>query len=403
MIFNKSGTGILILAMLVGMALVPAVNGQIENNYSVSVDKAFEHANARMISFIASDPDFEEWKGASIDPKPLELYDINGKKLFYQFSVYKNNEMVGRIKVCADKTLGQSVQSLESNPKPFNATETMKKSIEIAKNEYPDGKIKSTIMTVYSYPSIGAMTIVKDRTTGEEYRIFVDAYTLEEVQDKPATETELGVWSMYDQILKNGKDNNLKKWQESDQFTKFIEQEATDREINISVPIIEEKMTKLSDDAAIKGIITSKTIYVPLYGQENDYYCAPASAKMIAAYYYVSHSQDYIYGMMGPTYGSGGTVYASNQLQYYTSTNGLNKPSSVYTTSSLTFNNAVSEINSNKPFKSGVSGHARVCKGYSYDIYGGQYLKLNNPWPVGSGNANYVEGPGLEINRIYVR
>lgn len=50
-------------------------------------------------------------------------------------------------------------------------------------------QLKSTKMIVYNYPSIGAMTLVKDKTTGDEYRIFVDAYTLDEVEDKPATET----------------------------------------------------------------------------------------------------------------------------------------------------------------------------------------------------------------------
>ena len=33
------------------------------------------------------------------------------------------------------------------------------------------------------------MTVVKDKTTGIEHRIFVDAI-LNEVEDKPATETE---------------------------------------------------------------------------------------------------------------------------------------------------------------------------------------------------------------------
>jgi len=65
----------------------------------------------------------------------------------------------------------------------------MDKSIEIAKNNYPTGVIKSTQMVVYSYPNIGAMTVVKDKTTGKEHRIFVDVFTLEMVQDKPATAT----------------------------------------------------------------------------------------------------------------------------------------------------------------------------------------------------------------------
>jgi hypothetical protein len=100
--------------LLVGVVLVPAVNAQEENKYSITVEEAFKHANAHMIHFIASDiTDFKEWKKASIDPKPLELYDINGQKLYYQFSVYKNSNLIGKIYIGADKTLGQSVQIVD--------------------------------------------------------------------------------------------------------------------------------------------------------------------------------------------------------------------------------------------------------------------------------------------------
>ena len=113
--------------MLVGMALIPAVSAQKEDNYSVTAEKAFEHANAQMISFIATDTDFEKWEGASIDPKPLELYDINGQKLYYQYSVYKDNSIIGRIDIGANKKLGSSIQVIEFDPKPFDADEAIKK------------------------------------------------------------------------------------------------------------------------------------------------------------------------------------------------------------------------------------------------------------------------------------
>jgi hypothetical protein len=94
--------------LLVCTVLVPAISAQ-GNDYSVTTEKAFEHANAQMIQFMATNTEgFENWAGASIDQKPLELYDINGKKLYYQFSVYKNNDLIGKIDVGADKTLGPS-------------------------------------------------------------------------------------------------------------------------------------------------------------------------------------------------------------------------------------------------------------------------------------------------------
>ncbi len=158
MIKNKIGIGTLILLiLLVVMALIPAVSAQEEKDYSVTTENAFKHANANMISFIAAGtPGFENWTGgASVDPNPLELYDINGKKLFFRFSVYKENKLIDTIDVCADKTLGPSIYDIVFDPEPYKATEAMKKSIEIAKSEYSDGKIKSTNLVVYSYPRIG--------------------------------------------------------------------------------------------------------------------------------------------------------------------------------------------------------------------------------------------------------
>jgi len=250
---NKSGTGILILALLlVGIALIPAVSAQEEDNYSVTAEEAFKHANVQIISFIAGNaPGFEKWTGAYIDPKPVELYDINGQKLFYQFSVYKEKKLIGTIDICADKTLGPSIYDITLDPISYKASEAMKKSKEIAKKNYPTGEIKSTNLVVYDYPEIGAMTVVKDKTTGVEHRIFVDAYSLNEVEDKPATETKPGVWSMYDKILTNGKDNNLKEWQKSDQLTKSIEQAAANKGVNINAAITEENIKKFSNDAIV--------------------------------------------------------------------------------------------------------------------------------------------------------
>ncbi|MDW5548854.1 hypothetical protein [Methanosarcina sp.] len=136
---------------------------------------------------------------------------------------------MGRIDIGANKTIGQSVRLVELDPKTFNAAEAMDKSIETAKTKYPTGEIMSTKMVVYDYPEIGTMTIVKDKIRGDEHRIFVDAYTLDVIPDQPATKTEPGVWSMYEKVVKNKIDENLKKWQNSDELVKSIEQAATDK------------------------------------------------------------------------------------------------------------------------------------------------------------------------------
>ncbi|AKB78286.1 GTPases - Sulfate adenylate transferase subunit 1 [Methanosarcina horonobensis HB-1 = JCM 15518] len=270
MAIKEFGTRTLLFAVLLaGMVMIPSVNAETENNYSVTSEEAFKHANAYVINFIAANaPNFENWTGASIDPKPLELYDINGQKLFYQFSVYKNGNIIGTIDIFANKTLGHSFNDITFDPYQFNRTEAMEKSIEIAKNEYPAGEIRSTMMVVYSYPCIGAVTVVKDKTTGDEHRIIVDVYTLDVIPDRPATETQPGVWSMYEHRLRNGVEGNLREWQASEQLIRSIEQQVTKNGTNVIVPITEEKTEKVSNDSATTSTVTDDTLKVPSHGQK---------------------------------------------------------------------------------------------------------------------------------------
>jgi hypothetical protein len=385
----------IMLLMLVAFVSVVSAQG---NDYSITTEKALEHANVNMIIFIIDNtPGFENWKGASIDSKPQELYDINGQKLFYRFSVYKVKKLIGTIDVCADKTLGPSIYDITFDPQPYKATEAMKKSQEIAKKNYPTGQIKTTVMVVYSYPRVGAMTVVKDKTTGVEHRIFVDGYTLDEIQDKPATETELGVWSMYDQTLKSGKENNLKEWQKSDQFAESIEQAASKKGVNINAAVTEETIDKLSGDVAVAAV-TSNKLSVPVYKQENNYYCVPTSIRMLCKYFNKPNptpSQTSIFTYLKGTPGSG---LGYSDIEKWVQNKWGKTPTTQ--TSRLYNSDVVTEIDNKRPFFSLITGHCRACRGYKNE--GGYfYLYINDPLP---GTASYERTyGGPEVGRVYVR
>ena len=394
------------IMLLMLVAFVPAVSAQ-GNDYSITTEKTLEHANANMINFITGNaPGFENWKGASINSKPQELYDINGQKLFYRYSVYKANKLIGTIDVCADKTLGPSLYDIAFDPTPFKEAEATKKSKEIAKKNYPAGQVKSTNMVVYSYPRVGAMTIVKDKTTGVEHRIFVDGYTLDEVQDKPATETELGVWSMYDQILKSGKENNLKEWQKSDQFAESIKQAVANKGVNINAAITEENIKKLSSDAIVLGSFTGKILDINGIGQENEYWCGPACIRMVCKYYNkptpipTQYSIYYYFPWGDPKPRSG--LSADDIIKW--AKNKWGKTGTI--PSRLLNSDAVSEIENKRPFFSMIPGHFRLCRGYITQN-GYTYLRLNDPLPVGStyGNPGLLERTygSSESKRIYIR
>jgi hypothetical protein len=400
------------IMLLMLVAFVPAVSAQ-GNDYSITTEKALEHANAYILAFIATAADdFGKWEGASIDPKPMELYDINGQKLYYEFSVYKNSNLIGRIDIGADKTLGSSLRRIEIDPKPYNAAEVMRKSIETSKNSYPTGEIKSTKMVVYDYPKIGAMTTVKDKTTGVEHRIFADAYTLDAISDKPATEKANGVWSMYEQVVKNKADENLKDWQKSDQLTKSVEQQANDVGININVPATGEDIKKLSNKLSANSKIilsaSSSSRYwlstVPLYHQEKAYYCIPATAQMIAAYWGYSYTQYNIYKKMGGINGDTTGIYPQKAAAWYVlsrNSGGLGATRS-YLSSDLSFSKAKKEIDYGRPFSSHTRYHCRAGIGYWVfsDSSGTHYsIYINDPegriyWETLSGSP--------ESKRIYV-
>ncbi|MCC4770895.1 sulfate adenylate transferase [Methanosarcina sp. DH2] len=267
------------------------------------------------------------------------------------------------------------------------------------KNEYPEGEIKSTQMVVYDYPIVGAMTIVKDKTTGVEHRIFVDAYTLEKVEDKPATETEPGIWSIYEQRLKNGIDNNLRHWQKSDELVKSIEQAAATKGVSINAAVTEENIKKLSADITKSRTDVEVDLGATVYAQITSYYCAPATAKMLTKYYNdESPHQTTIYEMMNGVAPNG--VTSPNQLLYYCSSNGMNKPDS-FSTDTVSFAGAMNEINNGGPFASGVPGHVRMCRGYK--ISGSnEYLRIGDPNPIYF-CVPYWEAFGSENKRIYVR
>ncbi len=333
--------------------------------------------------------------------------------MFYRFSVYKENKLIGTIDVCADKTLGPSIYDIVFDPEPYKVAEAMKKSIEIAKSEYSDGDIKSTNLVVYSYPRIGAMTVVKDKTTGVEHRIFVDAYSLSEVEDKPATETEPGIWSLYDKILTYGKENNLKEWQKSDELAKSIEQTAANKGVNINAAVTEENIKKLIDDVEVRSSFTGKILDINGIGQERSVFCGPACIRMVCKYYNKPTpipTQETIYAGDGlwswnpysPPYSSG---LAPDDIVKW-ATHRWGKTGTI--TTRLFNSDAISEIENYRPFFSMTTNpnHFRLCRGYiNQDGY--TYLRLNDPEPTGSpyGNPGLLERTygSSETDRIYIR
>src|SRR5208337_291391 len=123
--------GVILLALLLAaMAMVPMVNATgiaitpdvatiVENNY-ISSDIALQSANAAIKEFVSRNALDDNWNSAMVNSKPDVIFDVNGKKLFYLFSVEKNGKRIGEIKTAASKVVGGSIVTIGSGAKPID-------------------------------------------------------------------------------------------------------------------------------------------------------------------------------------------------------------------------------------------------------------------------------------------
>ncbi len=364
--------GALLTAMLlVSIAFAPTVTAKsnvdiVENNY-VGIEKARKHANIALLEFVAEgSPGLKgtDWKGAVINPDPLTIYDINGKKLFYQFSVEKDGKSVGSIKTSASKVLGSLIVTIGLKPLALDSDAALQMAKKNAKENYKDSEITSTTLVSYSYPKIGIMVQLRDLKTNKEQRMFVDAYDYSIIPDRMPKDNEPGVWSFYESIPEEEKVKRISAWEENDKKFGELAVKKLSNEINSSNPLVTTQ--------------SFKTLGVNLFAQEQDNYCAPAVGQMIANYYGVSHTQTYIAGRMWTT--STGTN-VSGMLNYYQ--NDLHKSNS--NAYSVVWQDMVDVINAGLPFANLISTvHVRTVAGY--DTYAYNRLYILDPYPVNQGD-----------------
>jgi hypothetical protein len=250
----------------------------------------------------------------------------------------------------------------------------MKKEVENAKKlvaeNHKNATVTSSKVVCYSYPKIGIMVDIQESKSNEEKSRLFD-FSGSEIIGKSINDTNslevADIWSLYAEIPEEELEERLTAWDEYDKRAKKI----ADNNFK-------------GDEVQIKIAGVQKTLPFTRYAQENSYYCAPATGKMIAKYYNVIHTQAYIAGMMLVVTGLGTSVY--DQLEYYEDSDGLDKDGSDYD-SSPTWAEAKTEIDNNQPLATLISGHTRACAGYCQGADGNNYLYIYDPWSLSFGNS----------------
>ena len=322
-------------------------NESISETWDISPQEAYRVSNAIRIHLMADEMDgLENWSKCTYDPNPEIIYDMNGKRLYYEFFVKNSSDIIGSMKVNANKTLGYAVKTLESGSNLKCYEISKKKLKEIVSEKYPNKEIVSTNVVYYCISLMGISATLKDISTGEENNIVIEIGSFEEIPEN---------WtcSRLDFTPEKEIEENLIKWEITAEYADKLDQTANELGIDISKPLsdrdlkeIKSKMDeiKLNSQKKLelyqcnsslgiekqyekitKSVPNQKILDTNYHMQENGYYCVPASAQMIAEYYGVEHSQDHIFQMMNGTVNSG--VSDANSLLYYKASlpDGLNK------------------------------------------------------------------------------
>lgn len=368
-------------------------------------------------------PDFTEWGSANVDPDPLIINDLNGDRLFYDFNVNLDKRTIGVVRASANKVVGSPIVSLQLGPHRWSVSDVSREAAKVVKKREAITDINDTSLVCYCYPKI-AIKVDAISSEAGPLSTLVDVADLKPVKCFGADEEEgFSSYSFIDEVAIPEADIRFRKW------------EAAESELEASlksVPSADElegakvDLVDLKHKIALKPYIdyipffSWKTIkYAPrcnasevfrLYAQQTNVYCAVATGQMILDFYKYHFDQNAIATAMGT--GTGGTSNTGQVNGYESlSNNGLD---AIYD-NTATWSEAKSEIDANRPLKSGIPGHARACAGWkrqNITLIGQppkRWLKIYDPWPwnadICKGGAVYWEDwdSVYHTNFIYVR
>jgi hypothetical protein len=330
------------------------------------------------------DPELFAWKNRTI-------YDVDGLELFHDHTIDLDSKYEIEVRVAASDWLGTPVWSVSAGPKYVDRmVEKTLEYINVREDLEPelvDGR-KDNIVC-YSYPKLG---ILCQFGTKLKEKVVVDIsdqmiIPVEETQEPKYPSVKI-VWSPYDMTTRGTIGHRRWLWERK---IGLLPEEKLNRDN------LRHRVLMARQSAVVRN--TSPTLD-PVVGQQNHYYCAPATFRMILRQLWGDISQGVIGDEMNTTEEDGTSL-----TQQYTSIGDLTEGEMKgLLDDSESFAEAKAEIDANRSFKSGtVADHARACGGYKLEN-GKQWLRIYDPYPAGLGKKKYEEWNAIEQkNFVYVR
>ena len=230
-----------------------------EEEYLVPKGKALDHAITRMLfGSVTRTPGLDKWRGATVRSKPLEIFDLNGQPLFYEFLLEKDGKIIGRVKASASKVLGPSVYTAEIGPRLWDADRAIKEATKVAQKKFRDVKDVSTLLVCYSYPRLGILVVLADPKTKEEIdRMILDVASYDIVPEV-GPGNKFAIHSVYNSIPQKERRDRILRWEADDALVEFVKGEAKKAKIDIRTKLSDKEL--LTIEGALRKVIAKRPI-----------------------------------------------------------------------------------------------------------------------------------------------
>jgi len=301
---------------------------------------------------------FLRWKQATVGTVTL-VRDTTGSPVLYDVTVTSNDELVGLVQIWAKKSMGVPFHTVSTSNTWTTLRQQENEARKMAIEVLGQVKILTSEMVYTVYPKRAfALTYQKD---GKTEQLLVDVTTEQIVLPEQTVP--------FANMLNSAQlDSSIKTWE-------TVKKEREKR------------------DVATNEVVLS----VPLYGQQTDCYCVPATAKMIYQYH---KNQSPTQNMLAGTFG---TIHCGTPLGNIVPGWNRYRFPAQFTNEKVSWSTVRNEINSGRPLMSGIrysdgGEHIRAIAGYGTFGTSNQYAYIRDPLPVGQGNSYWeIRATNLEV------
>ena len=338
---------------------------------------------------------------ATVATAPIVIDDLNGEPLYHDYALSSGGAVVGTIRCASNKKLGSPVISISHAAPGWSPDAALRLATEALHKQSPTARVVGSQLVCYANPKIGIRLNFETRPGAAQESGIFDASSGQPVGQSTDPDNQFTAYSLL-ASLSNEIASRRSQFLASEQQIAAVTAASAATLASPTLPLppphalsptlplppphllVREGLVQLSPYCPGSGPGNSH------YAQITDYFCVDASAQMLMEHYGWNYTQNQIAIAMDTTAAQGGTTGAGLTSGFASLThNSLTLTFDNGASRAQQFQDAITEVDANRPLFTQVPHHYRVCMGYQESLLVpiwsalglGQMLYIFDPWP----------------------